>query len=67
MSNTAHDELSKQAVEKIMEEAFPTVSEETPLSMVSALLQHEPAVLVAKRGRVFGIITKADLLKVLGS
>jgi predicted transcriptional regulator len=67
MSNTAPDELSKQAVEKIMEEAFPTVSEETPLSMVSALLQYEPAVLVAKRGRVFGIITKADLLKVLGS
>jgi predicted transcriptional regulator len=61
------DEVSKQAVEKIMDDAFPTVSEETPLSMVSALLQYAPAVLVYKRGRVQGIITKADLLKVVGS
>jgi len=66
MSTTNRDELSKQPVEKIMDEAFPTVSEETPLTTVSALLQYEPAVLVAKRGRVFGIITKADLLKVVG-
>jgi predicted transcriptional regulator len=61
------DELSRQTVEKIMEEAFPTVSEETPLSMVSALLQYAPAVLVSRRGHVQGIITKADLLKVVGS
>ena len=61
------DEVSKEAVEKIMDEAFPTVSEETPLSMVSALLQYEPAVLVTKRGHVLGIITKADLLKVIMS
>jgi len=60
------DEVSRQAVEKIMDEAFPTVGEETPLSMISALLQYEPAVLVAKRGRTLGIITKADLLKVIG-
>lgn len=60
------DEVSKQSVEKIMDEAFPTVGEETPLSMISALLQYEPAVLVAKRGRTLGIITKADLLKVIG-
>jgi predicted transcriptional regulator len=61
------DEVSRQTVEKIMEEAFPTVSEETPLSMVSALLQYAPAVLVSRRGHVQGIITKADLLKVVGS
>lgn len=66
LSSANPNELSKQPVEKIMDEAFPTVSEETPLTTVSALLQYEPAVLVAKRGRVFGIITKADLLKVVG-
>jgi len=67
MTTSSPDELSKQLIEKIMDEAFPTVSEETPLSMVSALLQYEPAVLVARRGRVLGIITKADLLKVVSS
>jgi predicted transcriptional regulator len=48
-----------------MDEAFPSVNEETPLSMVSTLLQYSPAVLVTKRGHVQGIITKADLLKVI--
>jgi len=67
MSTSKPDELSKQLIEKIMDEAFPTVSEDTPLSMVSALLQYEPAVLVARKGRVLGIITKADLLKVVVS
>jgi predicted transcriptional regulator len=60
------DEVSKQSVEKIMDEAFPSVSDETPISMVSALLQYASAVLVTKRGHVEGIITKADLLKVVG-
>ena len=58
-------EVSKESVEKIMEEAFPSVSAETPISMVSAMLQYAPAVLVTKRGHVDGIITKADLLKVV--
>ncbi len=61
------EEVSKQSVEKIMDEAFPSVGEETPISMVSAMLQYAPAVLVTKRGHVEGIITKADLLKVIGS
>lgn len=61
------DEVSKQPIEEIMDEVFPSVSEDTPLSMVSALLQYTSAVLVTKRGRVEGIITKADLLKVVGS
>ncbi len=61
------EHVSKQPVEKIMDEAFPSVGEETPISMVSALLQYVPAVLVTKRGHVEGIITKADLLKVVGT
>lgn len=67
MLTPSPEELSKLPIEKIMDEAFPTVSEETPLPMVSALLQYEPAVLVARKGRVLGIVTKADLLKVVVS
>jgi predicted transcriptional regulator len=66
MSTPNPDELSGLSVEKIMDEAFPTVKEETPLAMVSGLLQYESAVLVTRKGRVIGIITKADLLKVVG-
>jgi predicted transcriptional regulator len=50
---------------EIMEEAFPQVSEEAPLSLISSLLQTYSAVLMSKRGRVTSIVTKADLLKML--
>jgi len=57
--------LSKMKVESVMEEAFPRVDEQTPLSVVSILLQYSNAVLVTRRGSVAGIITRSDLLKVL--
>jgi predicted transcriptional regulator len=48
-----------------MEEAFPQVGEDAPLSLISSLLQVYPAVLVLKKGKAAGIITKADLLNML--
>jgi predicted transcriptional regulator len=58
-------QISKLPVEAVMDEAFPQVTEDAPLSLISNLLQTYPAVLVAKRGIVTGIITKADLLRML--
>jgi predicted transcriptional regulator len=58
-------EISKQRAEEIMEEAFPQINEDAPLSLISSLLQSYPAVLVAKKGEIIGIITKADLLRML--
>jgi predicted transcriptional regulator len=55
-------ELAGTKISEAMEEPFPTISEETPLSSVSALLAHEQAVLVSKKGRTTGIITKGDLI-----
>jgi len=57
--------ISMLPVEEIMDEAFPQVGEDAPLSVISSLLQVYPAVLVSKKGKVVGIITKADLLKIL--
>ena len=57
--------ISKLPTEDIMEEAFPQVSEEAPLSLISSLLQTYSAVLVSKKGNVIGIITKADLLRMV--
>ena len=58
-------QISKLPIEEIMEEAFPQVSEDAPLSLISSLLQTYPAVLVARKGEVLGIITKADLLRII--
>jgi predicted transcriptional regulator len=57
--------LSKAKVSDLMGEAFPQVGEDTPREVVVSLLRHVPAVLVVKGGRVTGIVTRADLFKVV--
>ncbi len=58
-------QISRLPVAEVMEEAFPQVSEDAPLALISSLLQVYSAVLVARKGVVVGIITKADLLRML--
>ena len=52
-------------VREIMEDNFPQVADDAPLSLLSNLLKYYPAVLVQKKGEIVGIITKADLLGVI--
>jgi predicted transcriptional regulator len=59
------EEISKLPAEEIMEEAFPQINEDAPLPLITSLLQSYSAVLVSKKGVVIGIITKADLLRML--
>ncbi len=59
------DQISGLPAEEIMEEAFPQIGEDAPLSVISSLLQNYAAVLVSKKGVVSGIITKADLLRMV--
>jgi len=58
-------ELSRKHVEDIMDEPFPQLDEDSPLSAILALLQYSPAVILTKKGRPSGIVTRADLLKVI--
>ena len=58
-------QVSTLPVEDVMDEAFPQVGEEAPLPLISGLLQVYSAVLISKKGQVVGIVTKADLLKML--
>ncbi len=58
-------DLSRKKVDDYLEGAFPTVSPETPLSSVSALLEHNSAVIVLEKGIPRGIITNSDLLKMV--
>jgi len=59
------EEISKLPTGEIMEEAFPQINEDAPLSLITSLLQTYSAILVSKKGTVIGIITKADLLRML--
>jgi len=58
-------DISHFRAAKVMAGAFPRVDEETAIHAVSGLLQYDLAVLVTKKGQVTGIITKADLLKMI--
>ena len=52
-------------VKDIMENPLPSIDIHTSLTIISSLLDAQPAVLVTKNGRTSGIITRADLLKVI--
>ncbi len=56
-------EIEGESVEKIMDDVFPVINRKIPLSAITSLLQVSAAVLVTERGKITGIITKADLLK----
>jgi predicted transcriptional regulator len=58
-------QLSSLPAGAIMDEAFPQINEDAPLSLITSLLQTYSAVLVSRKGNVIGIITKADLLRML--
>ena len=56
-------DLKSAKVKEIMEESLPVVAPNTSFSTLACLLEHEQALLVAKKGKIVGIITKSDLLK----
>ena len=61
--NLQHDmsELSVQAV--MSPEGVPMIDETTPVDIITPLFQKYQAILVQTQGRIRGIITRSDLLK----
>jgi predicted transcriptional regulator len=47
----------------VLEAAYPVVEEGFPAELLPGLLGRYPAVLVAKKGELQGIVTKADLIR----
>lgn len=58
--------MLKTEVSEIMDEPFPTVAKDESVEVVYPLLEQKSAVLVVDRGRIVGIVTKADLFKLRG-
>ena len=55
----------QKTVGEIMESSPPIMPPDTPQTVIANLLKHFPLVLVENKGKLIGIITKADLLKVV--
>ncbi len=60
-------EIADEPVEKVMEPPLPSVPEETDISIIRPLLEAHAGVLVTRKGKLVGIITRSDLLKVISS
>jgi predicted transcriptional regulator len=60
-----NNNLRDRLVSEVMGDPFPLLGEDTPVSLIADMLKIYPAVLVQRKGKVVGIITKADLLKKL--
>lgn len=61
--NLSHD-LTTLSAEAIMgNESPPIIDETTPVEVILPLFEHYQAVLVAKKGRLTGIISRTDVLR----
>lgn len=58
-----HPRAHRIRVREILEPAYPIVDEGFPADVLPALFGHYPAILVARRGDLRGIVTKADLIR----
>lgn len=65
VSTQEENDVAERPISEIMDDPFPQVGEDAPVSLVANLLRVYPAVLVHRKEKVAGIITKADLLKTL--
>ena len=59
------EQLGSTVISKVMDESFPVVSDSTPISSVTALMSDSDAVLVSDKGKIVGMITNADMLKLI--
>ncbi|HEV2316854.1 MAG TPA: CBS domain-containing protein [Thermoplasmata archaeon] len=55
----------RQRVRDIQEGAYPIVDTSFPAELLAAVFTRYPAVLVAERGQLRGIVTKTDLIRTL--
>lgn len=59
------DQLGQTVISKVMDESYPVVTDSTPMSSVTTLMGTSGAVLVSKKGKIVGMITSADILKLI--
>jgi predicted transcriptional regulator len=59
----AQSNAHRLRVRDVLESAYPVVDEGFPADLLPGLLGRYPAVLVARRGELQGIVTKSDLIR----
>lgn len=57
-------DVKSMVAEEVMSDTPPTISEETDISLITNMLKYHSIILVSNYGKLTGVITKADILKV---
>ncbi len=57
------EDIAQKKVHEVMQEAPPVVAKTMYISAIIPLLQFYPLVLVSDKGKLVGVITKADVIK----
>jgi predicted transcriptional regulator len=65
MGESKKRSISQMKVLDMMEDSFPAVSPGVSISVVSHILEGNPAVLVVEKGKVVGVVTKHDVMRLL--
>ena len=65
MTEKNTEKLSNMQVKEIMSGSFPTVSKDTVVTTISHLLKQSHAVLVVEQGKVVGVVTQHDVMKLV--
>ncbi len=65
IANNSIENVSLVPVKDVMEDSFPQIDKSTTISVISMLLEYNSAVIVSEKGKTKGIITKADVLKLM--
>ena len=56
------ENLFNKTIGEIMQEPFPILSKETPISIAMHLLKNSSAIILLDKNKISGILTKSDLL-----
>ncbi len=59
------EEMGEMTIARVMEDSLPVVNDNTPMENITSLMSNSNAVLVARKGRIVGLITNADMLKLI--
>lgn len=59
------EQLGETVISKVMDESYPVIADSTPISSVTALMSDYNAILVSRKGKIVGMITNADMLKLI--
>ncbi len=59
------EKISDMKVRNFMEQCFPEISKDSTLDNIIELLKYDQAVLIKNKGKIIGMITKSDLMKLI--